>query len=33
MNLSASNKKGSEKLLGIRIVSVKNLDEALDELF
>ncbi len=28
-----SNRKGLEKLLGIRIVGVKNLDEALDELF
>ena len=27
------NKKGLEKLLGIRVVGVKNLDEALDELF
>lgn len=31
--LPASNKKGLEKLLGIRVVGVKNLDEALDELF
>ncbi len=29
----ASNKPGLEKLLGIRVVGVKNLDEALDELF
>lgn len=28
-----SNKKGLEKLLGIRIVGVKNLEEAIDELF
>jgi DNA repair protein RadA/Sms len=31
--LPASNKPGLEKLLGIRIVGVKNLEEALDELF
>lgn len=31
--LPTSNKKGLEKLLGIRIVGVKNLDETLDELF
>ncbi len=31
--LPASNKKGLEKLLGIRVVGVRNLDEALDELF
>ncbi len=31
--LPKSNKKGLEKLLGIRIVGVRNLDEALDELF
>ena len=31
--LPASNKKGLEKLLGIRIVGVRNLEEALDELF
>lgn len=31
--LPASNKKGLEKLLGIRIVGVKNLEEAMDELF
>lgn len=31
--LPESNKKGLEKLLGIRIVGVKNLDEAIDELF
>lgn len=31
--LPASNKKGLEKLLGMRVVGVKNLDEALDELF
>ena len=28
-----SNKKGLEKLLGIRVVGVKNLEHALDELF
>jgi DNA repair protein RadA/Sms len=28
-----SNKKGLEKLLGIRVVGVKNLEQALDELF
>ena len=28
-----SNKKGLEKLLGIRIVGVRSLDEAMDELF
>jgi len=31
--LPASNKKGLEKLLGIRIVGVRNLEEALGELF
>jgi DNA repair protein RadA/Sms len=31
--LPYSNKSGLEKLLGIRVVGVKNLDEALDELF
>ena len=31
--LPESNKKGLEKLLGIRIVGVRNLDEALEELF
>lgn len=31
--LPASNKKGLEKLLGLRVVGVKNLEEALDELF
>lgn len=31
--LPASNKKGLEKLLGIRVVGVRTLDEALDELF
>jgi DNA repair protein RadA/Sms len=31
--LPSSNKSGLEKLLGIRVVGVKNLDEALDELF
>jgi hypothetical protein len=31
--LPASNKKGLEKLLGIRVVGVRNLDEALEELF
>lgn len=31
--LPASNKKGLEKLLGMRVVGVKNLEEALDELF
>lgn len=31
--LPASNKTGLEKLLGIRVIGVKNLDEALDELF
>ena len=29
----ASNKKGIEKLLGMRVIGVKNLDEAMDELF
>lgn len=29
----ASNKKGLEKLLGIRVIGVRNLDEALNELF
>ena len=28
-----SNKKGLEKLLGMRVVGVRNLEEALDELF
>jgi DNA repair protein RadA/Sms len=31
--IPASNKTGLEKLLGIRVVGVKNLEEALDELF
>lgn len=31
--LPASNKKGLEKLLGMRVIGVKNLEEALDELF
>ncbi len=31
--LPTSNKKGLEKLLGMRVVGVKNLEEALDELF
>lgn len=31
--LPASNRKGLEKLLGTRVVGVRNLDEALDELF
>lgn len=31
--LPESNKKGSEKLLGIRVVGVRNLEEALEELF
>jgi DNA repair protein RadA/Sms len=31
--LPESNKKGLEKLLGIRVVGVKNLEQALDELF
>jgi len=31
--LPASNRPGLEKLLGIRVVGVKNLEEALDELF
>lgn len=31
--LPESNKKGLEKLLGIRVVGVKNLDQAMDELF
>jgi DNA repair protein RadA/Sms len=31
--LPASNKKGLEKLLGIRVIGVKNLEEALEELF
>ncbi len=31
--LPGSNKKGLEKLLGIRVVGVKNLEQALDELF
>jgi DNA repair protein RadA/Sms len=31
--LPASNKHGLEKLLGIRVVGVRNLDEALEELF
>ncbi|MBK7707031.1 MAG: DNA repair protein RadA [Acidobacteria bacterium] len=31
--LPASNKKGLEKLLGMRVVGVRNLDEALEELF
>ncbi len=31
--LPASNKRGLEKLLGIRVVGVRNLEEAMDELF
>jgi DNA repair protein RadA/Sms len=31
--LPASNKKGLEKLLGMRVVGVRNLEESLDELF
>jgi DNA repair protein RadA/Sms len=31
--LPESNKKGLEKLLGIRVIGVKNLEEAMDELF
>ena len=31
--LPASNKSGLEKLLGIRVVGVRNLEEAMDELF
>src|SRR5215210_487581 len=31
--LPESNKKGLEKLLGLRVVGVKNLEQALDELF
>ena len=31
--LPASNKKGLEKLLGVRVVGVRNLEEAMDELF
>lgn len=31
--LPMSNKKGLEKLLGIRVIGVKNLDEAMDEIF
>ena len=31
--LPESNKKGLEKLLGIRVVGVRNLDEAMEELF
>ena len=31
--LPESNKKGLERLLGIRVVGVKDLDEAMDELF
>ncbi|MGE3466663.1 MAG: DNA repair protein RadA [Pyrinomonadaceae bacterium] len=31
--LPESNKKGLEKLLGIRVVGVRNLEEAMDELF
>ena len=31
--LPATNKTGLEKLLGTRVVGVRNLDEALDELF
>jgi DNA repair protein RadA/Sms len=31
--LPMSNKKGLEKLLGMRVIGVKNLEEALDELF
>ena len=31
--LPESNKKGLEKLLGLRVIGVKNLEQALDELF
>jgi DNA repair protein RadA/Sms len=31
--LPESNKKGLEKLLGIRVIGVRNLEEALEELF
>ena len=31
--LPESNKKGLEKLLGIRVVGVKNLEQAMEELF
>ena len=31
--LPESNKKGLEKLLGMRVVGVKNLEQAMDELF
>ena len=31
--IPASNKPGLEKLLGTRVIGVKNLEEALDELF
>ena len=31
--LPESNKKGLEKLLGLRVVGVKNLDQLMDELF
>ncbi len=31
--LPVSNKKGLEKLLGMRVVGVRNLEEAMDELF
>ncbi len=31
--LPESNKKGLEKLLGIRVIGVKNLEEAMDEIF
>ena len=31
--LPESNKKGLEKLLGLRVVGVRNLDEAMDEIF
>ena len=31
--LPESNKKGLEKLLGLRVIGVKNLEQAMDELF
>jgi len=31
--LPESNKKGLEKLLGIRVIGVKNLEQAMEELF
>jgi len=31
--IPASNKKGLEKLLGMRVIGVRNLDEAMDEIF